>query len=145
MSSKFNPLAAYGSIANAQTDPMQQIILLYDGAIKFLRLAATDIEAGDLVAKAQHSDRALAIISYLQSILDFERGGDVAPTLDFFYTTLTLQVLSASANLDGDQMRRAAELLIPVREAWTAQVPALNSTFATAGARPLAGSYQKIA
>lgn len=145
MTSKFNPLAAYGSVANAETNPIQQLVLLYDGAIKFLRLAATDIAGGDLVAKAQHSDRALAILSYLQSILDFDQGGEVAPTLDFFYTTLTLQILSASAALDENKMRRAAELLLPVREAWAAQAPVLSSTFATAGARPATGSYQKIA
>lgn len=145
MPSKLNPLAAYRTVANAETDPMQQVVMLYDGAIKFLRLAATDIETGDLVAKAEHSDRALDIISYLQSILDFERGGEVAPTLDFFYTTLVLQILKASATLDANKMRQAAELIIPVREAWAAQVPAASFAYASAGARPAASSYQKIA
>lgn len=145
MTGKFNPLAAYRTVANSETDPIQQLVMLYDGAIKFLRLAATDIEIGDLTAKAEHSDRALDIISYLQSILDFERGGDVAPALDLFYTTLSMQILSASAALDEGKMRRAAELIIPVREAWAKQAPVASSAFATAGARPVAGSYQKIA
>ena len=145
MTSKFNPLAAYRTVANSETDPIQQLVMLYDGAIKFLRLAATDIEAGNLVAKAEHSDRALDIISYLQSILDFERGGDVAPTLDLFYTTLSMQILSASAALDEHKMRRAAELILPVREAWATQARTASSAFATAGACPVAGSYQKIA
>lgn len=145
MTSRFNPLAAYGSVANAETNPMQQVVMLYDGAIKFLRLAATDIEVGELAAKAEHSDRALDIIGYLQSILDFERGGDVAPKLDLFYTTLMMQILSASAALDGNKMKRAAELLLPVREAWAAQVPVATTAFAAAGVRPTVSSYQKIA
>lgn len=145
MTAKFNPLAAYRTVANSETDPIQQVVMLYDGAIKFLRLAAADIAIRDLVAKAEHSDRALDIISYLQSILDFERGGEVAPALDLFYTTLSMQILSASAALDEGKMRRAAELIIPVREAWATQAPVASSAFATAGVRPVAGSYQKIA
>lgn len=145
MSSRYNPLAAYGTVANAETNPLQQIVMLYDGAIKFLRLAAADIEVGDLVAKAEHSDRALDIISYLQSILDFEKGGEVAPTLDVFYTTLTVQILKASAKLDSHSMKQAAELLVPVREAWSMQTPAATAAFVSAGAKPVVSSYQKIA
>jgi flagellar protein FliS len=115
---KANALSAYGKVANSETNPLRQIVMLYDGAIKFLRLAAADIEAGDLMAKAEHSNRALDIISYLQSILDFERGGEVAPVLNALYLSVTAETLRASAKLDGAQMRRTAELLVPVRDAW---------------------------
>lgn len=140
-----NPLAAYGKVANAQTDPLQQIILLYDGTIKFLRLAAADIEANDLAAKAEHTNRALDIISYLQSILDFEKGGEVAPALDALYASLMRQVLSASATLDGDKMKQAAESLIPVREAWAAGATTTSPAVALALPVPMRGSYQTVA
>lgn len=118
MYSKPKALASYSRIANTETDPLKQIIMLYDGVIKFLNLAAAAIETGDLPAKAEHSNRALDIISYLQSILDFERGGSVAPALDNLYRQITILILRASAELDADLMRRAAALLTPVREAW---------------------------
>jgi flagellar protein FliS len=145
MLSRVNPLAAYGKIANAETNPMQQIIMLYDGACKFLRLAAADIVVGDLAAKAEHSSRALDIITYLQSILDFERGGDVAPSLDLFYTSLMLQILKASATLDSHLMEQTAELLQPVRDAWAAQLPALPSTVPMVAQPAVAGAHQMIA
>ncbi|MEJ7713934.1 MAG: flagellar protein FliS [Pyrinomonadaceae bacterium] len=59
---KQSALASYGKVANAETDPLRQIVLLYDGAVKFLRLAADEIESGDVAAKAVHSNRALDII-----------------------------------------------------------------------------------
>jgi flagellar secretion chaperone FliS len=118
MSWKANALAAYGKVANAETDPLQQIVMLYDGAIKFLRLAATDIETGDLVAKGEHTNRALDIIGYLQSILDYERGGEVAPVLNTLYLSVTTDTIRASAQLDSALMRHTAELLVPVRNAW---------------------------
>jgi flagellar protein FliS len=145
MSSKLHALAAYGAVANAETNPLQQIIMLYDGAIKFLRLAAADMEAGDLVAKAEHSNRALDIISYLQSILDFEKGGDVAATLDVFYITLTVQILNASAKLDSRKMDQAAAALVPVREAWAAQIAGPRPAYATAGQPAFASSQPLVA
>jgi|GEM_PF-735317 len=113
-----NGLSMYNRVASLETDPIQQIVMLYNGAIKFLHLAAADIEANDLVAKAEHSGRAMDIIHYLQSILDFERGAEVAPVLDTLYTSIAALTLRASMHLDAQMMRRAAELLVPVCEAW---------------------------
>lgn len=111
-------LASYGRIANAETNPLKQIVMLYDGAIKFLNMTAADIENQDYNAKAEHSARALDIINYLQSILDFERGGNVAASLDKLYRSIQVLVLRASAELDADLMRQSANLLAPVRDAW---------------------------
>lgn len=111
-------LASYGRIANSETNPLKQIVMLYDGAIKFLNLTAADIELNDLPAKAEHSNRALDIINYLQQILDFEKGGSVAEGYDKFYRSIVVLVLRASAELDAALMRRAAELMVPVRDAW---------------------------
>lgn len=111
-------LASYSKVANAETNPLQQIVMLYDGAIKFLRLAASDIEKGDLVAKAEHSNRALDIVNYLRSILDFERGGDVAPTLDALYGSVSMMILRGSMALDTTALNQAADYLLPVRDSW---------------------------
>ena len=126
MYSQPNRLASYGRIANTETNPLKQIVMLYDGAIKFLNLTAADIESGDLIAKAEHSGRAFDIIGYLQSILDFERGGDVAVSLDNLYRSITVLALRASAELDASLMRRAAELLVPVRDAWETNASQMN-------------------
>ena len=122
MYAKPKALASYGKVATTETNPLAQVVMLYDGAIKFLNLAANDIENNDLNAKAEHSNRALDIISYMQSILDFERGGDVAPAYDVLYRSLTVMVLKASVNLDAAMMRQAAELLAPVRDAWDTNI-----------------------
>lgn len=119
MQNRADAIHTYGRVANAEADPLQQIVMLYDGAIKFLRLAAASIESRDIAAKAEQTDRALQIINYLQSILDLERGADVAASLNALYTSVTLVILNASARLDATEMRRAADLLSPVRDAWS--------------------------
>ena len=136
MPGKSHALAAYGRVANAENNPIQQIVMLYDGAIKFLYLAATDIETHDIAAKAEHTNRALDIVAYLQSILDFERGGEVAPALDALYASVTATIFTASALLDSALMRRAADLLAPVRDSWACNAQA--AIIAEAKARPFA-------
>jgi flagellar secretion chaperone FliS len=139
MQNRSDAIHTYGRVANAEADPLQQIVMLYDGAIKFLRLASASIESRDIAAKAEQTDRALQIINYLQSILDLERGADVAASLNALYTSVTLVILNASARLDATEMRRAADLLAPVRDAWSinarqASMPAKSTSHAPASA-----------
>lgn len=145
MYAKPKALASYGRIANTESNPLKQIVMLYDGAIKFLNLTATDIENNDFVAKAEHSTRALDIINYLQSILDFEKGGNVAQSLDSLYRSITVLILRASAELNSELMRRAADLLAPVRDAWetNANKDSHNAVFgATPTVAPITPSLQ---
>ncbi len=130
MHNRSNGIASYGRIANTETNPLKQIVMLYDGAIKFLNLSAADIDAGDFVAKGEHSNRALDIVSYLQSILDLQNGGDVAVNLDNLYRSVRFLILRASAAPDAGLMRRAAEILAPMRDAWETnaqKVPAASA------------------
>lgn len=128
MYGKPSALQNYGRIANSSGDPIEQIVMLYDGAIKFLRLAAKNIEIQDIEGKLENTNRALDIINYLQGILDFERGGDVAISLDALYTMVIWTVLKASASLSASDMNRAADLLVPVRDSWAINAKAGVST-----------------
>ncbi len=119
-------LASYGRIANTESNPLKQVVMLYDGAIKFLNLTAAAIDAKDLPSKAENSTRALDIINYLHSILDFEKGGSVAESLDKLYRSILVLILRASAELNASLMRRAAELLAPVRDAWETNAQKLS-------------------
>lgn len=150
MYGRSNAISSYGRIANAEADPLQQLVMLYDGAIKFLRMAAGSIETHDIAAKAEQTDRALQIINYLQSILDLERGGDVAVTLNALYMSVSLLILKASAKLDAAEMRRAATLLAPVRDAWEinarqAAADAQASATALLAAAQNTGQAQRVA
>lgn len=120
MYGKSTAIASYGRMANTETDPVQQIVMLYDGAIRFIRLAAQDIREKKIAEKAEHVNRALDIVNYLQGILDFERGAEVAQALDNLYMIVSTHILQGSAKLDAELMLKAAESLLPVRDSWTA-------------------------
>jgi flagellar protein FliS len=144
MYGKSSALSSYGRVANSESDPLQQIVMLYDGAIKFLRLAAANIESKDIPKKAEHVNRALDILNYLQGILDFEHGGTVAQTLDSLYTLVSMKILRASATLDAPGMRAAAELLAPVRDSWTVVAASSKSNIPEISAVPASDAQPRM-
>ena len=60
-------------------------MLLRDGAIRNLEEARSAIGARRIEARFTRVTKAHAIVAALQSCLDFERGGEVAPVLDRLY------------------------------------------------------------
>ena len=74
---------AYGRRQYQQTqvttvDKGRLIVLLYEGAIKFLHQAKVCQEENDVAGKANHINRALDIISELNQSLNMNEGGDLA-------------------------------------------------------------------
>ena len=92
-------VAAYQA-ARETMSPAQIIILLYEGAIRKL------IEAKDAIAEKRIEDRfnavtkAHAIIGGLHSQLDFDAGGEVARTLDTFYTHVSNRMMAINLKND---------------------------------------------
>ena len=112
-----SPIYSYQQVAST-TSKLEQIVMLYDGTIKFLLLSADDIRRRDMVAKAEHIDRSLAIIDYLRSILDMNEGGEVARHLDGLYNILTHQIILANATLNADMLETAVSSIREIRSAW---------------------------
>ena len=78
-------MSAYGQ-AIETIPPAQQIVMLYDGIIRHLRLASTAIVERRINDRYIAVEKATLIIEALQSCLDHEKGGEIAPQLDQLYT-----------------------------------------------------------
>ena len=137
-------LDRYQEVASTESDPLRQIVLLFDGIARFLAQAAVAIEAGDIDTKTERSSRALRIVNYLRARLDLERGGEIARIYDRLYGDAAMRIFRASAALDPQAMRSAAALLAPVREAWAVHagvdrpVPGVSPDAVRSGATPAA-------
>lgn len=73
--------------------PAQQLVLLYDGAIKFTLVARDAITRGDIQGRHNANRRAMEIVSYLLEILDVDKGGEVAARLNRIYSHLLKRFL----------------------------------------------------
>lgn len=98
--------------------PAQQIVLLYDGAIKFCRQAKAAIEAGDIQARCQANQRSMEIVSYLMSILNTDKGGEVGERLMRIYGFLLGKMLDIDMKNDPAAADAVIEHLSILRRAW---------------------------
>jgi flagellar secretion chaperone FliS len=103
--------------------PGRLVVLLYDGAGRFLRRAAAALRADSLEASNTALQRAEAIIDELLATLDFERGGEIAASLRDLYLFCRRELNDARLERDADKIETVADLLGELREAW-AQVEA---------------------
>ena len=98
--------------------PLELVVMLYDGLLRFLGDAGGAIDGGDLPAKRDAISKALAVLSELQSTLNMEQGGEVATSLDALYTYVNGRLLDASMQNDRAPLDESARLLRTLREAW---------------------------
>ena len=116
----FNSLSnVYQQVEVNTCNKLQLVVMLYDGAIRFLGEARTAILARNVRAKAVAVDRALAIIGELQSTLQLEEGGDIAASLNSLYNYMNESLLLASANMDAAPLDPVIRLLKTLNSAWT--------------------------
>ena len=121
---------ARGAQAYIQTQiqsrsPLELVVMLYDGALRFLQQTVDAMQSGDLVAKRDSLSRAMAIVTELHGMLDLEQGGEVAASLDSLYTYMIERITTANQQRDPAPVVEVMRLLTGLREAWSqiAQAP----------------------
>jgi len=130
----------YGAQSYLQTqvqsaDPMQLVVLLYDGALKQAAIARDALVRKDIPARRVAMGKALAIVGELQTTLDLERGGKIAADLDGLYSYVTSLLLDAVVKQDAQPVAEAMGILTTLRDAWQ-QVAAAGAAAQPVGARP---------
>jgi len=115
-------IGAYRENAVVTQSRGRLIVLLYDGAVKFLRQAIAEIEKQDWKAKGHFINKALAIIDELDVCLDMEAGGEVATDLRALYTFLRRHLTEANTHRDPERIREAIRILEELNEGWKAIV-----------------------
>ena len=96
----------------------QLIVLLYDSAVQSLELAREGIVTNNYRDKARFVDRGMAIVGELSSVLDFERGGEIAFSLHRLYDYMIQECLQANLRHEAACLDGPIRCLITLREAW---------------------------
>ncbi|MFW6132396.1 MAG: flagellar export chaperone FliS [Planctomycetota bacterium] len=115
-----NPIAAYQENAVTTQSRGRLIVMLYDGAIKFLRQALDALEAGDDARKGTCIVKAQRIINELNNCLDIEAGGEVATNLRRLYDFMSRHLVQANTRKDPQAVRDVIGLLEDLNEGWKA-------------------------
>jgi flagellar protein FliS len=97
---------------------MELVIMLYDGAIRFLGDAREASGRNDRRGRATGISKALAIIAELQSTLNMDAGAEVARELDRLYTYASERLIDANVKRDDAAIDEVRKLLGTVRAGW---------------------------
>jgi flagellar protein FliS len=96
------------------------IVLLYDGAIKFMKLAIKELEANNYEAKGRYINKALDIINELNAILDMNAGGEMASNLRKLYCFMIKHLTEANIKRDPEMIREVIRLMEDLNQSWKA-------------------------
>ncbi len=111
-------LAAYKTIEAQSRTPLELVVMLYDGALRFVASGRAAIERGDIHARREAFSRLLAIVSELQSTLNIEGGGPVAVSLDELYRFVISKVMESAAQNSVAPLDEVRRVLEPLRDGW---------------------------
>jgi flagellar secretion chaperone FliS len=111
-------MSSYQQRALEGASPVDLVVALYDGIIRFLYVAIDGVERGDPHARRLAVKRALDIVIHLQARLRMDVGGRPAQALSEFYASIFAQILQASQSASKAKFEHAIYCVRNVRDAW---------------------------
>jgi len=111
-------MEAYQQVAVTTQSKGRLIVMLYDGAIKFLKLAIKELEEGNCTTKGQYINRAHDILNELNAVLDMEAGGEIAQNLRRLYHFMNRRLSQANTKRDPQMIREVIALLEELNQGW---------------------------
>ena len=121
---------AYRTVDAQSRSPIELVVMLYDGAIRFLGDAREAHERNDHRGRATGVSKAMAIVGELRSTLNVDEGSSLALELDRLYDYMFGRLLDITTKRDMSGLDEVQRLLITVREGWV-QVSAATSCTGT--------------
>ena len=113
-----NAAHAYLQTQVGTTGRGEIVVMLYDGALRFLAQAREKMEARDMAGKGMLISRALDIINELDSSLNMDAGGELAQNLHNLYLLCNTRLLQANLKLDMAKLDSVVEILTGLRSAF---------------------------
>jgi flagellar protein FliS len=126
----YDAVDQYRKTAVNTASPLELVVMLYDGAIRFIDAGKIAMAKKDLEAQNTNLQKAQKVINELITCLDMQRGGEIATNLFSIYNFVNNQLIEANINDREDLLDGAKSLLINLREAWITikdQLPASPS------------------
>jgi flagellar protein FliS len=131
-----NPYAQYRQNSVETATPTRMVVMLYDGAIRFLSQALPAMRVRKYDQQSLYIGKAQDIIAHLRDTLDFEAGGAVAQHLNSLYIGLLDALTDANIHDKPERVEEIITALRELRESWV-EVDRQCQAGKAAGAREL--------
>lgn len=94
------------------------LLMLYEGAIRFMKLAIIAIDKKDIAARGMNIGRAFDIVNELNNTLNHEVGGDIAKNLEQLYMFISEQLTKANATGQKKPLEDALKIMETLYSGW---------------------------
>jgi flagellar protein FliS len=99
-------------------DKGRLIVLLFEGAIKFLHQAKECAECADISGKSNNINRVLDIIAELNQSLNLAEGGELAINLRQLYMFWSEHLIQAKIRKETQNIEDVIKMMDSLNEAW---------------------------
>ena len=117
-----NPWLSYRQVATKTATPGQLVLMLFDGALRFLDKALVGFDLDDPLdsnlAINNNILKAQEILRELNMSLNMEKGGEFATTMRRLYNYYDLQLSQSNLKKDPSGVELVIRLLSVIRGAW---------------------------
>lgn len=110
--------ARYKGVQVATSSPVQLLVLLYDGVIRFVGEADEAFAKNDRARAGERIGRVLAIIDELVATLDPEPAPELAENLLGVYGFCKRRLFDANLKRDREALADVIKAFTPLRDAW---------------------------
>ncbi len=112
-------LKEYQANSVGTADQKQLIVMLYEGAIRFIQTAETNMASFKTYDKANANIlRAQDILTELMVSLNIEQGGEIAQNLFNLYAYAKTQLLEANVQKKAELLKPVKKIITELLEAW---------------------------
>jgi flagellar protein FliS len=113
-----NAAQKYKQTSVQSATPEKILLMLYEGAMRFIKLAITAVDNKDIAARGMNIGRAFDIILELNNTLNHEKGGDIAKNLEQLYMFVTDQLTKANATGQRKPLEDSLKILETLYSGW---------------------------
>ena len=114
---------SYKTTAISTATPGQLVLMLFDGALRFLATASHGFQTESLAKRNEQISnnliKAQRIIRELQQTLDMKNGGEFATTMFPLYGFMIDQLQQSNLNKDPAPIATVERLLGDIRDSWS--------------------------
>lgn len=109
---------AYFQTGVNTTDQGNLLLMLYDGALRYLQQARDKMIAKDYAGKGILISRVIDIVNELSGSLNMEKGGSLAVNLNNLYILCTARLLQANLKMNVESLDSVVGILSGLRSAY---------------------------
>ena len=100
--------------------PHRLVQIMYEELLKALDAMAFATARGDYVQRGEHQSKVLAILTGLETSLDFDKGGQIAVDLVAIYREARRLVIAGGRDSDAKLVTQTRDMIQEISNAWDA-------------------------